>query len=68
MNDPSPEAVPSETEGLVCSVCHGKKWKVTRTREGLAMIRRWRTCLACGHDVRTRETIETDAHPDHEIA
>ena len=50
--------------GLVCSVCHTNRWKVTHTREGFALVRRFRVCLACGHRIRTRETVESDAHAD----
>jgi transcriptional regulator NrdR family protein len=46
--------------GLVCRECHGAAWKVNTTRPGFACVRRWRVCLRCGHEVRTKEVIEFD--------
>jgi hypothetical protein len=65
---PAPVATAGEElpAGIVCRLCHGNRWKVNQTREGFALIRRFRTCLGCGHKIRTRETIEADAHPDHD--
>jgi hypothetical protein len=54
--------------GLVCRGCGGVTWHVTRTRLGPACVRRWRTCAACDHEVRTAERIESDAHPEHDAA
>lgn len=58
----------AELPGIVCRACGGNRWEVTHTRKGTGVLRRWRTCLGCGHRIRTREAVEADAHPDRDAA
>jgi hypothetical protein len=56
--------------GIVCRACGKSDWRITRTRKCFGRIRRWRACLTpgCGHQVRTAELVEADAHPEHDAA
>lgn len=63
---PAPAVEPPA--GLVCPGCRGAAWKVRRTVSGRGVIRRWRVCLKCGAEIRTREALEAGDNPDQDAA
>lgn len=52
--------------GIVCKVCSGTSWVVTKTARGRGRIIRYRKCAGCQNVILTREVFEATpkAHRD----